>query len=125
MRALGCDGWDCLAGGASAGGGLATRLGRSLLVYGLVESELEAGLPLYDHYRIGLGGSASALLRTGSLSHTLLGARYIHYFLGDRRRPLSALLGQAIDLGTRAQLRAVGELGGNYREARLEAVAYF
>jgi hypothetical protein len=122
---LGCTGWSCLVGGASAGGGLATRLGRPLLLYGLVESDLQAGVPLDDHYRIGLGGSAVAVLRLGSFWHTQLGARWIYYFLGDPRHPLSAILGQAWNLGPRAQLRAIGELAGRYREARLEAVAYF
>jgi hypothetical protein len=124
-HALGCAGWSCLAGGASAGGGLATKLGRALLLYGLVESDLAAGVPLSDHYRIGLGGSATTVLRLGSFWHTQLGGRYIYYFLGDRRRALAATLGQAWNLGTRAQLRAIGEIAGKYREARLEAVAYF
>jgi hypothetical protein len=124
-RALGCAGWSCLVGGAGAGGGLAVKLGRALLVYGLVESEVQAGVPLRDHYRLGLGGSAAAVLRLGSFWHTQLGARYLHYFLGDRRRPLAAGVGQAINLGARAQLRLLGELAGTYREARLEAVAYF
>jgi hypothetical protein len=125
LHALGCEGWGCLAGGASAGGGLATKLGRALLLYGLVESELEAGGPLEDHYHIGLGGSAAAVLRVGSFWNVQLGGRYIAYFLGDPRRPLSALVGQSFSLGRRAQLRAVGEVAGRYREARLEAVAYF
>jgi hypothetical protein len=124
-HALGCAGWSCLVGGASAGGGLATKLGRPLLLYGLVESDLQAGVPLHDRYRVGLGGSATAVLRLGSFWHTQLGARWIYYFLGDPRHPISALLGQAWNLGTRAQLRAMGELAGRYREARLEAVAYF
>jgi hypothetical protein len=122
---LGCTGWSCLVGGASAGGGFAFKLGRPLLLYGFAESELQAGVPLQDHYRIGLGGSATAVLRLGSFWHTQLGARWIYYFLGDARRPLSALLGQAFNLGPRVQLRAIGELAGRYREARLEAVAYF
>ena len=90
-----------------------------------MESELEGGVPLRDHVRIGLGGSATALLRLRSFWHTQVGARWIYYFLGDTRRPLGALLGQAWNLGRRAQLRAIGELAGRYREARLEAVAYF
>jgi hypothetical protein len=122
---LGCSGWSCLVGGAGAGGGLATKLGRPLLLYGLVESEVQAGAPLEDHYRIGLGGSATAVLRLGSFWHTQLGARWLYYFLGDSRHPLGALVGQAWNLGQRAQLRAIGELAGRYREARLEAVAYF
>jgi hypothetical protein len=122
---LGCAGWSCLAGGASAGGGLATKLGRPLLLYGLVESDLAAGVPLVDSYHVGLGGSATAVLRLGSFWHTQLGGRYIYYFLGDHRRALCATLGQAWNLGTRAQLRAVGDVAGKYREARLEAVAYF
>jgi hypothetical protein len=124
-RGLGCAGWDCLVGGAGAGGGFATKLGRPLLLYGLVESELQAGVPLRDHYRVGLGGSATAVLRLGSFWHTQLGARWLYYFLGDTRRPLGVLLGQAWNLGRRLQLRALGELAGRYREARLEAVAYF
>ena len=124
-RGLGCAGWSCGVGGASAGGGFATKLGRPLLLYGLVESELQAGVPLRDHYRIGLGGSATAVLRLGNFWHTQLGARWLYYFLGDARRPLAALVGQAWNLGRRAQLRAIGELAGEYREARLEAVAYF
>jgi len=125
VRALGCDGWSCLAGGAGAGGGLATHLGRPLLLYALVESELQAGGPLREHHRVGLGGSATAVLRLGSFWHSQVGARWLYYFLGDRRRPLSALAGQAFDLGRRAQLRAIAELTGEYREARLEAIAYF
>lgn len=125
QRALGCSGWRCLAGGASAGGGLALRLARPLLVYGLVVSDLAAGVPFEDRYRIGLGGAATAVLRLGPFWNTQLGGRYVYNFLGDERRYLSALLGQSWNLGSRAQVRLVGEVAGRYREGRLEAVAYF
>jgi hypothetical protein len=125
VRALGCDGWSCLAGGVLAGGGMAVKAGRPLLLYGLVESQIYGGVPLHDHYRIGLGASATSVLRLGNSWHTQLGTRWFYYFLGDQRRPLSVFAGQAINLGRRAQLRVLGELAGKYREARLEAVAYF
>ena len=122
---LGCAGWSCLATGVSAGAGLATKIGRPFLLYGLAEGDVAGGGVLAGGYHGGVGGSAVAVLRLGNACHTQLGGRYIYYLVGDRRRALVATLGQAVNLGSRAQLRAIGDLAGKYREARLEAVAYF
>ncbi len=124
-RSLGCDGWRCLVGGAGAGGGFSFRIGRPLLFYGLLESDVGAGAALSPGYRVGLGGSATALLRLTSFWRLTAGTRYVHYLLGDDRRSLGGGVAQALDLGRRAQLRAVGEIAGLYRQARLEVVGYF
>jgi hypothetical protein len=95
-----------------------------MLVYAMMESEAAAGAPFRDRYRLGLGGSGALLVNAG-FWHFSLGGRYLYHFLGDERRYGTAVVGQAFNLGSRAQLRLFGEVSGRYREARLEAVAYF
>jgi hypothetical protein len=124
-RELGCDGWDCLVAAVFTGGGVSFRPARWALGQLMAESEAAAGAAFQQDYRVGLGGAATAVLRWGARAQTEATARYLYYFLGDARRHPIISLGQAVNLGHRAQLRLVGEKLGAYAEGRLELFGYF
>jgi hypothetical protein len=122
---LSCTGLHCSYGNLKTGGGIALRAGQPLLFYLLANTDLAAGGPFDDHYRIGLGGLAGTVLRLGRWSELKAEGGYVYYFLGDRRRTPVITLGQGINFGSWAQLRLVGEATGNYTEARAELHGYF
>jgi hypothetical protein len=122
---LGCFGLRCSYGGVETGGGIALRAGRPLLFYLLTSADAAGGAPFEDHYRLGAGGFAGAVLRLGDMYALKAQARYYYYFLGDRRRAPVFDVGQSLSLGTWAELRVVGEAIGRYTEARAELCGYF
>lgn len=122
---LGCAGVRCSYGNLNTGGGISLRLGHPFLFFLLTDVDLAAGAPFFDHYRIGAGGFAGAVLRLGRFSQTTTEGRYIYYFLGDRRRAPVISVGQGFNLATWAQIRLVGDAVGSYREARAELLGYF
>jgi hypothetical protein len=124
-RNLGCAGVRCSYGSLNTGGGISLRLGHPFLFFLLTDADLAAGGPFSDHYRIGLGGFAGAVLRLGRFAQTRAEGRYDFYFLGDRRRAPVVSVGQGFNLGAWAQLRLVGDAVGSYREARAELLGYF
>jgi hypothetical protein len=121
----GCFGLRCSYGGVESGGGIALRAGRPLLFYLLTSADVAGGGPFEDHYRIGAGGLAGAVLRLGHVYALKAQARYYYYFLGDHRRAPVFDVGQSLSLGTWAELRLVGEAIGRYTEARAELYGYF
>jgi hypothetical protein len=124
-RSFGCHGYTCAYGGVDTGAGIALRLGRPFLVYFLTDAEFSAGPAFHGDFRVGMGGLAGAILRLGYLSQTEIQSRYVYYFFGDTRRGLVMQIGQAINFGRYAQVRATVETVGHYREGRLEWMMYF
>jgi hypothetical protein len=122
---LACAGVRCSYGGVNMGGGISFRLGHPFLFFLLADADLAGGAPFSDHWRIGLGGFAGAVLRLGHFSQTAAEGRDIYYFLGDRRRAPVISVGQGFNLGPWGQIRLVGDAVGSYREARAELLGYF
>jgi hypothetical protein len=127
-RELPCDGWGCLFGGVLTGGGLALRPHRAWLVLAMLEATLVGGAPFEDGYRVGGGPSLTTVVSWGRWVQTLLEARQRWFLAGDRRHRPDFMAGQAINLGSRAQLRLVARGAGLERrghEASVELLGYF
>ena len=82
------------------------------------------GAPFRDRYRVGLGARAAALFAPVERWGLEAQARYVYDLLGDDRRPLAVGAATGLAVG-RAQVRAAVDAAGDYREARLELLAYF
>jgi hypothetical protein len=125
LRALGCEGWDCLTGGVIVGTGLAAHLGPPLLLWTMLETDLRGGRVFEDRYRLGLGGTAAALLHLTSWWRAEGRARYVRAFAGDHRHILEGSIASAWDVGHRAQIRLGVRAEGSHREGHVEVGVYF
>jgi Domain of unknown function (DUF4105) len=135
-RELGClragsdrAGWRCLYGGATTGGGLSARFGpgQRWLALALADTDLGAG-PAFAHghdYRLGVGGEATLFGDSGPVWRFELGARYIHYLLGETHPALRTRVAQAFSLGRGLALRLAVDTAGTYAQAATELVGYF
>lgn len=127
-RELPCAGWGCTFGGLVTGGGFAFRPIRPWLVQAMLEGTFAGGAPFAHGYRAGGGPSLLTAVAWGHFTQTLLEARQHWYFAGDRRHRPDFMAGQAVNLGSRAQLRLVARgVGLEHRghEAGLELLGYF
>jgi hypothetical protein len=135
-RELGCErpssdihGWRCLYGGATTGGGFATRFGpgRRFLTFALAEVDAGAG-PAFaagHDFRVGLGGEGGFVGEASQLWRFQLGARYIYYLLGDTRPNFRTRVAQSFSIGRGLALRLAVDTAGSYAEAATELVGYF
>jgi hypothetical protein len=134
-RELGCDrperdpqGWRCLYGGLTTGGGLAARFGprRSVLSWALIELDAGSG-PAFatNHYYRAGGGGELGLAGGAAFWRWEVGARYIYYPVGERGGVLRAQAGQAVRLGDGTALRLCMSSAGTDAEASAEVYVYF
>lgn len=122
---LGCLGWSCSYGGLNTGGGFAWRPFRPTLLWSMADLAAHAGPAFRGSYRVGLGGSAGAVISWGRLAQTELGGQYVRHLLGDTRSFPTFSMGHAFNLGRRVQLRFVAESFAWHVFARAELMAYF
>lgn len=135
-RELGCEradsdrrGWRCLYAGGTVGGGFAARFGpqHRLLTFALGESDAGVG-PAFaagHDFRVGLGGEAGLIGDASPLWRFQLGARYIHYFLGETRPNFRTSVAQSFAIGRGLALRLSVETASTYAQAATELVGYF
>lgn len=133
-RELGCDapaqnpnGWSCLYGGATTGGGLAARFGadRRGLAFLLAETDFGAG-PAFgsSKVRAGIGAEAGVAAQVTSFWSWQVGGRYIYYPWPDQRGRLRASLTQAFLVSNRVALRLGIATAGPYAEGWGELFLY-
>jgi len=135
-RELGCErpesdrqGWRCLYGGVTTGGGGATRFGPEgrFMAFALVETDGGAG-PAFrtgKRYRLGGGVEAGLVAEASARWRFQLGGRQIFYFLGDTRKNRRAQVMGAFTAAPGLDLRLGTSIAGTYADVTAQVLAYF
>lgn len=135
-RELGCErpesdrqGWRCLYGGVTTGGGGAARFGPDgrFMAFALVETDGGAG-PAFrtgKRYRLGGGVEAGLVAEASARWRFQLGGRQIFYFLGDTRQNRRAQVMGAFTAAPGLDLRLGTSIAGTYADVTAQVLAYF
>ena len=78
----------------SPGGGVTYRIPSLGLCYAMLETDLDAGEALKEHYAVGIGGSVGIIAGITDRWKVSLSTRGIYYALGDRHGSLDVILTQ-------------------------------